>query len=128
MKKSIIIIRALVILLLFFLILSHVMGFVWSNDQLFRSQQPKDINYNSYDPYSLYIIKQKRTLGKGYIIMVSKDIEPGYGHVLNYPETYVISEDELKKVQVKWNSLGIELRLPAGHTLFIPKNAFIGGR
>jgi hypothetical protein len=128
MKNIFIIIETLVNLILISLILSHLVGFVWSNEEIFKSQQPKELNYNTYDPYSLRIIKQKRTLGSEYIIMVSKYVEPGYGHVLNYPEPYVISEDELKKVIVKWSSTGIELQLTMGHKLFIPKNAFIGGR
>ncbi|MBN1899204.1 MAG: hypothetical protein JW827_10525 [Spirochaetes bacterium] len=128
MKNIFIIIVSIIIIILLFLIGAHMIGFVWSTEEIFKSSQPKGISYQSYDPYSLYIYKQKRTFSTEYIIMVSKDVEPSYGHVINHPDPYVISDAELKKTKVTWTPSGIQLVLYLNHKLFIPRKAFVGGR
>lgn len=114
--------------LLIMICLLQLMGFVWSNDIVMESCQGEYIKYNSYDPYCVYIIKQSQPLSSDYIIMISHKGSHTYGHVLNYVDPLVTSEEEVKKTRVIWSEQGIELTFPAGHKLYVPKEKFIGGR
>ncbi len=128
MKKAIIIIQT--ILLFFFggLILLHLMGIVWHSETIFTAHQPKGINYGSYDPYQISIIQQQRTLGSNYIILVSKSAETSYGHVINYPATYVVNEKDMKNAIVNWTNDGVEIETYLNTRIFIPKKNFTRGR
>ncbi|MBU1077095.1 MAG: hypothetical protein KKH98_07375 [Spirochaetes bacterium] len=129
MKKIIfIVIESIIILFLLLLIFTQLLGVTWSNKILFTSKQPKNIDYHSYDPYSLYIIRQTETFGHKYIIMVSKDAEPSYGHVINHIDPYILRDAECKVTKVKWMKTGIEVEMYLNHKLFIPDKAFTGGR
>ena len=130
MKNSKITIGLCVGILLFLigLILLQTIGYTWSNQTLYTSCEPKTINYESNDPYCLYIIKQTQTLDSKYIILVSMSAEKTYGHVINYPEQVIVSEDYLQKTKTEWDSTGITLTCYTGHKIFIPKEYFIKGR
>lgn len=107
---------------------AHVFGFTFANKTILQSCQGEYIKYNSFDPYCLSVIKQVRPLGNDYIILISRKGDETYGHVINYIETNLISEENIKKMRVIWSNEGIELTFAAGHKLYIPKERFIGGR
>ena len=123
--RRIIIAESIILFFLVVIILTHWFGVAWSSNVVFSSCQPTRIHYNSTDPYCLSIIRQQQTLGSSYIILVSKSIEPSYGHVLNYPG---IGELDIENTQVHWMNEGIEVETYLKTKLFIPKKNFIGGR
>jgi hypothetical protein len=114
----------LLILLIFF----QLIGFTWKNSVVMESVQGDYIKYGSFDPYCLLIVKQYRTLGSSYIILVSRKDDKEYGHVLNFIDPAPLSEDEIEKTRVIWAAEGIELTFTTGHKLYIPRESFIGGR
>lgn len=66
-----------------------------------------------------------------YAIYVGRDQgAPSYGHIIDF--TFYTKGDYLpsylKKAQVDWSNEGVNLSLPSGHKLFIPRHMFVGGR
>ncbi len=114
--------------ILILITLFQVMGFTISDRVIMESSQGDYIKYNSYDPYTLSVIKQRQPLSSNYIIMISRKGDKTYGHVINYLDPTPGSDDEIKKTRVIWNNDGIEMTFPMGHKLYIPKERFIGGR
>lgn len=110
------------------IIFTQLLGIIWSNEKLFTSCQPSEINYSSYGPYCLYIIKEQQTLSSKHIIFIGKEVDPNYGHALNFPTSRIVSDIELTELKVNWTTTGIELETYRGTQLFIPKKNFIGGR
>jgi hypothetical protein len=110
------------------LVLTDVLDITWSNKILLEDRQPAGINYESYDPYCLYIIRQHHLLRTSDIIMIQRagDSVPSYGHRLEYPFTFGL--DEIKNLELTWTPDGVTLEHPMGHKLFIPERAFTGGR
>ncbi len=115
-------------LLLAGVIIVQLLKITWSNTILFTSTQPSSIEYNSYEPYILSILKQQQTLTSKHIIFVGKEPDPTYGHTLNFPTTIIVSDSEIQNLQVQWTAEGIQLETYYGTKLFIPKKNFIGGR
>src|SRR5690606_11411217 len=117
--------QRIVIALIFFLLISllftQLLGVSWSHKKVFTSCQPVSITYNSYDPYCLYVMKQQQTLTSKYIIFIGKEDDPSYGHQLNFPTAYVVSNEEFEKIEVQWTTEGIELITFYGTKLYIPK-------
>jgi len=79
---------------------------------LYTSTQPNEINYSSYDPYTLTIVEGKtkwRTLGwpKSKILKITKLNEPSYGHSIDLD----IPGTDFTKTKAKWNNVEIELTL-----------------
>jgi len=104
------------------------MGFVWKNEELLKIVQPADVNYKSYDPYEVRVVKQHLLLSSNNIIMISKTVEPSYGHAVNYPNNVMDLEQDVKKLKVDWDSLGVKITFSYGQELFVPKKCFTGGR
>src|SRR5690349_7755616 len=102
--------------ILILITLFQVMGFTISDRVIMESSQGDYIKYNSYDPYTLSIIKQNQPLSSNYIIMISRKGDKTYGHVINYLDPDP-SDDEIKKTRVIWNNDGIEMTFPMGHKL-----------
>ena len=120
--------RIILIILLATIIILQLLRITWSNTILFKSTQPSDIHYNSFDPYTLSIIKQQQTLTSKHIIFVGKEPDPTYGHTLNFPTTIIVSDSEIENLQVDWTPEGIQIETYYGTKLFIPKKNFTGGR
>ena len=119
---------AVFILSIIAIIFTQLIGISWSDEKVFTSCQPSEIKYNSFDPYCLYVIKQQQTLTSKYIIFVGKEVDPNYGHVLNFPTTSIVSDEQFNELKVNWTAKGIDLETYYGTQLFIPKKSFIGGR
>lgn len=130
MKTKLILYSFLVIFILSMLtiILTQLIGMSWSDEKVFSSCQPSEIKYNSFDPYCLYIIKQQQTLGLKHVIFIGKEVDSNYGHVLNFPTTSIVSNEQFNQLKVNWSVKGIELETYYGTRLFIPKKSFTGGR
>lgn len=99
-----------------------------SRKVLYRSDQPKGIHYQSYDPYVLRILDgpaQWNSLGSPHsqIVSVTKEGDEDYGHFI---ELDITGGHTVRKTV--WSADGIEVEFESGHRLFIPKAAFIGGR
>lgn len=109
-------------------VLLEALGFTWSRETQYTSCQPPEINYSSFDPYCLYLIKRNRTLGSQNIIFISKKLDPEYGTVLYFPEAGVIGPKERKEINVSWTNDGIFVETNSNLRLFIPAKNFIGGR
>ena len=101
-------------------------------------KQPSSLSYGSFDPYYLSVVEYGTNWDgfplhtePKYIIYVGRDSgSPSYGHMINYsfhphPDDMVTF---LKKAESVWTADGVELQLPSGHRVFIPKKMFIGGR
>lgn len=55
--------------------------------------------------------------------------QPGYGHFIDFtPMGYLDTEDLFKRSTVNWQADGVMFSFPVGHKLFIPKDAYEGGR
>ncbi|HEY4506264.1 MAG TPA: hypothetical protein VJJ24_02370 [Candidatus Paceibacterota bacterium] len=114
-------------------VFTQMVGVVWSRKVLLTSCQPAEVTYDSFDPYCLTISKQRLSLGTRYVIWVAKQIEPSYGHGLDYPEVNrgffsISSDDEISQTKVVWTSDSIELETPLNTKIFIPMKNFTGGR
>jgi len=129
MKKTIIII---ILLFLVFILLSSLLtqffGVVWSKKELYKSVQPSDIDYESFDPYVLRIIKMQYTFYHDYIIFISSENNPDYGHLIMYPSKEIFDQSEINDIKVHWTNKGINLELYLNTEIFIPKKNFIKGR
>ena len=135
MKKIIIIlfiifffIQSFLQIILFAIIFMQWADFSISDEIIYSEVQPDNIVFDSINSYSLYIIRRQKLLDKDYNILISKDIEPSYGHVINYIDNYVISENDVTNTKLNWTNDGIEIHFPSGHILKVPKANFIGGR
>lgn len=92
-------------------------------------EQPKTINYNSYDPYLIIIRKGNtkwRSLGveRTTSIDIVKSKGEDYGHNIELGITGIEPED----YTVIWTQEGIQISTPSKHSIWIPKESFIGGR
>lgn len=122
------IIQGIVQIFLFCVILAQWADYSISDEVIFKETQPEDIDYDGNNSYSFYIIKRQKLLDTDYIILISKDIEPSYGHVMNYIDPYVVFENDIKDTKIVWLEDGLEIHFPSEHILLVPKESFIGGR
>lgn len=110
-----------------------------TNRVLHRWDQPEGVKYGSFEPYSLYIAegpKKWHILGwskrRYEIRIVPTGADPNdHGHVFECDLQLYASpsvESHLEHCTVEWTADGVTFTQPTGHKLFIPKDAFIGGR
>ncbi len=109
-------------------LLAQWFGFAFSREIFVNSCEPSEINYNSFDPYCLKVIKLNLALNSRWIITISKAADPDYGFILNYPSPDIIGNEEIEGLKVFWKPEGIELETMWNVRLFIPKQRFVGGR
>lgn len=126
--KKFIFIESVILFILVIAVFFQLIGFSFSRKVIFTSYQPYEINYKSYDPYCISIIKQRQIFTLRYYIYITKKIEPSYGYIINYPDPFIIDEQELKNIKINWMKEGIEIETCLNTKLFIPKKNFIGGR
>jgi len=100
-------------------------------------KQSADISYGSFDPYFLNVVEDNIDLGhipftapRNYFLYAGKESDKvTYGHAKNYSFEYTSSIDKyLNECEVEWTSKGVTFKEPSGHSFFIPKKVFIGGR
>ncbi len=111
----------------------------WPSDRVIQQwAQPPTIDYQSFDPYTLSVIKGRRKWNVlsleshycYYIFIGSSTEAPEYGHYHDYsfspgPEDI---ETHIKASKVEWNDDGLTFIEASGHRLYVPKKMFIGGR
>lgn len=101
-------------------------------------QQPSSLTYDNWGPYYLSVVESDLDwrgfplhIERNYFIYVGRDSgKPSHGHIIKY-SFHPFPDDLatfLSKAQTNWTDMGVELVLPSGHSLFIPKSMFIGGR
>lgn len=96
-------------------------------------RQPPEVDYHSFDPYTLWV-RPAREDSRGtalYEVRVLHGDDPdGYGHSMQFSVLASGSSEPpfIKNAQVRWSPEGVTLSLPSGHSLFIPRAAFVGGR
>lgn len=65
-------------------------------------------------------------------LYLGRDAEtPSYGHFISLPELpdlYGEEETWWRESRVRWSPTGVRLTFPTGHELFIPAQAYEGGR
>lgn len=102
--------------------------------------QPSDIEYGSYDPYCLTVLRtsinwlQFPPCFRYEIYVGWGTAAPSYGHSVDH--SFILSDvpanEELKsyinRSTVDWGPQGVTFSEPDGHSVFIPKQALIGGR
>lgn len=134
-------------LTLLFLVVTQIIDITWSSKVLFKSIQPTEINYGSFDPYCFLVVKENKTFGTRLKIkIINKQLLDGggdYGFHINYFDDYYneyIKDAELKKANVIWENSGVAFEVPMliwakdgnnfdkKYRLYIPKESFIGGR
>ena len=74
------------------------------------------------------MIKSQHTFGVKYFIWVANKAESSYGHAINYPAPYIVSEQDIQNTKINWNNDGIEIDTYLNTKILIPKKNFIGGR
>ena len=126
--KKITVIKNILLFFLGMIVLAQLTGISWHQKEFFKSCQPENINYNSYDPYCVLITKEYQALDSKFYIWVTKKDEPSYGHIISYPNLNVIDEQELQDIKINWTNEGIEMETYLNTKIFIPKKNFIGGR
>jgi hypothetical protein len=109
-----------------FLELTHITA---SRKEIFINNQTEGINYNSYDPYSLFIIEKKVNFYSKpeYELWITKSGNEDYGYMIEYPAGFDLKEGKVQNSKVTWTQEGIEFE-NNGLKIFIPKEKFIGGR
>ncbi len=127
MKKALSIAIGIAILL-FCLGTIELSGLVFKRSTLFVSCQPSGVDYAGRDPYCLRIIKNQQIFTHKYLIQVAPQNQPDYGHVLSYPDPFVIDEREITATKVVWNDSAIEVTTYLDTQLIIPKKNFTQGR
>ena len=98
--------------------------------------QPKDIDYKSFDPYTLSIIEgaidwNNLSLPRRHYMYVGRGTEaPSYGHYLDYSfhAGFGDIDAHIGRSTVEWSAEGVTFIESTGHRLFVPKAMFIGGR
>ncbi len=70
-----------------------------------------------------------------YAVYVGRESgQPTHGHLVDYSFTPTSSdalgaiERDIGRCQVEWDESGVTLSAPSGHTLFLPRLAYEGGR
>ncbi|MBN9122033.1 MAG: hypothetical protein J0I06_23310 [Planctomycetes bacterium] len=101
-----------------------------------RRDQSNNVNYQSYDPYVLYVrdrsewwnvFDRNRRCEIG--VVAARHGEFLYGHWVTYDfQNHTNEPDYFARCAVTWATDGVTVTEPTGHRLFIPKNAFVGGR
>ncbi len=97
--------------------------------ELFRSEQPATVQYHSFDPYLLTVVEgpiRWTMLGwpRSIIIGLTRSRDDHYGHFIDMN----LPAGTAGELAADWSEAGVILRFPSGHTLDIPKTAFIGCR
>ena len=125
--KKIVIIETIAVFFLGITILAQLIGFSWSRTEIYKSCQPESVDYQSWDPYCLWVYTEQETLGTKPLVVIAKKADPdGVFHGLYYP--YVLNEQSVSEINVTWNESGVEIINSSGFTIKIPKKSFIGGR
>lgn len=97
-----------------------------------RWTQPAAVNYQSFDPYTLFVLEHERgllwiTRDHEARIVRGKD-ESGYGHYVQLDLSFLGRATPIDKSTVTWSAEGVTLSVASGHRYFFPKAAFVGGR
>ena len=119
------------------LIFSQIFSVHWYQKVLFKSCQPEQINYDSWGPYCLTVVKQKKTIGSDYFLRVTieeyVDTMWGVQFAINYiGKPGLLEGYNFQNVGVTWASNGVYYKIfedsGVNYELFITKDHFIGGR
>ena len=101
-------------------------------------KQPDEITYDQWGPYYMSVIESDLDwrgfplyVERNYFIYVGRDSgKPSHGHMVKF--SFHAFSDDLKtflsKADAQWTDKGVELILPSGHRVFIPRDMFTGGR
>ena len=109
-----------------------------SGEVIYQWKQPNTVVYDGSGPYYLSVVESDLdwrgfplNVERNYLIYVGYESgKPTHGHTVKF--SFVTYPDDLKtflsKAETRWTEDGVELILPSGHRLFIPKKMFLGGR
>jgi len=102
-----------------------------------RWEQPNTVDYQSNQPYILYVednsswwneANRCRHCRVGVVSHVHTE-DMLYGHWTEYEfHNYHNEPDYFTRCTITWEVEGVTITEPTDHKLFIPKKAFIGGR
>jgi hypothetical protein len=99
---------------------------------LARWTQPAEINYHSFDPYTLFVLRNERGLFWSTTTHEARIVRgtdaSGYGHYVDLDLSFLEDSSSIAKSTVTWSDDGVTLAVVSGHRFFFPKRAFIGGR
>jgi len=91
--------------------------------------QPAAVNYKSFDPYAVMVFEVSPVLSPWVRYEVWVVNNPHHGHMTEYGFHNAAEEPNyFNQCRTEWTPEGVTLIEPTGHKLFIPKDAFIGGR
>jgi hypothetical protein len=107
-----------------------------SNRVLKQWPQPTDIDYGSFDPYTVSLVEgairwRDLSLRRDHFLFIGRGSDaPGYGHYLSHTvhNGYEDITDYIDRSSVEWTAEGISYIEPSGHRVFVPKAMFTGGR
>ncbi len=118
---------SIIIGLLLAIVIFEKLGIKYSNKELFKSCQPSNIDYQSYGPYCLYIVKENQVLSSNLVLKIAKQDDPkGVYHSMNFP--YSVTEVNSTNLSVNWSESGVSIQDQSGFKMDVPKAKFIGGR
>jgi len=107
-----------------------------SNRVIKQWHQPKELDYKSFDPYTLSVVEgaidwnNLDLRGRHYLFIGRGTDAPSYGHYHDY--TFHAGIDDIDayigRSTVEWTAEGLTFVEATGHRLFFPKSMFVGGR
>ncbi|WP_040887551.1 hypothetical protein [Zavarzinella formosa] len=107
-----------------------------SNRVVRQWNQPAEISYKSFDPYSLSVIEGSVDWAnlsfprRHQLVIAVGPGHPTYGHMIDY--SFNSGGDDIDehigRSRVEWSDDGVTFIEVTGHRLFVPKAMFIGGR
>jgi hypothetical protein len=103
-----------------------------SSVELAHWTQPAEINYQSFDPYTLFVLRHEHGLfwtNTSHEARIVRGTDAsGYGHYVTLDLSFLQDSSPIDKSTVTWTDEGVTLAVASGHRFFFPKHAFIGGR
>jgi hypothetical protein len=121
-------------LFLFWLVNRHSDRIIW------QSCQPDGVKYGSFEPYCVsvvegemipYILSPPWDWPRRHFLYIAPgpyDAAPSYGCYLDFPIRSQSDDDIRASSNVEWSNEGLTIVARSGIRIFVPKEAFIGGR
>jgi hypothetical protein len=108
-------------------LITHWLGLVWINNEVYTNCQPDNINYESFDPYCIRIFERRGTFYSNKEIWITTKVDKTYGYAIDHPLNHTFSSNYESETSVLWTEQGVELEI-GNVTMLIPKDEFIAGR
>ncbi|MET8797828.1 hypothetical protein ABZV91_15495 [Nocardia sp. NPDC004568] len=89
--------------------------------------QPATVEYDGSTYYAGLLRRESLLLHRRLpdVIVVGRDPGMGYGHPVYFE---ILGNRDPELASARWSPAGVAIRLDSGHEVFVPADAFTGGR